>query len=767
MFNSGQRNFAQRSTVSTDSRPTKVVNINIDVTDTYITNKTNNYPSQIFEPKASKFVDVYDTDFTPTLPGTYVLPITDEDALETIQTIKNSNSNQLNKLNAKFKRNSSKTLTILPKNNFLLTGYKFHNNDFALALKNGIENSKNNGGNILISATRNGSNVFLRMTSSGELIPYTNGSSGSTPQTMASTLPPEVVEITTPTPSRLGEIDPRGLFDIYPCCCPDGGCTLDDPVDADGIPNPEGLYPDGRWSEYNPCGYLYTTRSCNCSTSIEILEDGQETYRGYSGDSIFDSGSDNRPAGYRPCVETYSDGFTSEYENLTVATCTNIVERQNCYTIEIPLDPLGILGTLTQNRYVVKKTICTLIKTYCEKIVVHHYGTGCGCEGSPVCRCGVDKVCEGHPNCREQNTVAISTLDSGTYTIPISNNDGFQALISINEKLSNFGEQKSPILPNYTLNPISTKTINVQKTSHTIEGYSFPEKSFEKQLKKAFANAEINGGRVIVEAIRDGLPYNLAMTNDGLFVPYQTMQSSLPEEIPSNQPQDELLLLTPEGVFDLAPCCCDSDLTGCLPDGWDEGIGGEVPVPSSNSRYPPGRWSKDNPCGYLRTTKDCMCSVSITWENRNTGQTYEGYRGPRDDTFRYQPLPEGYVGCPSEYGDTVLDNATVAVCSNSTYVERCFTIQPPPFQMEPQEPPINLPPETICVTVDSFCQRTVVHHYGTGCGCPGSDVSWSRCRCGIDAICIGHPNCPPGTTGSKNTSQISSTTIDSVQSRRI
>jgi hypothetical protein len=62
MFNSNQRNLVQRSTVTTDNRPSITIPVKLEPTDTYITNKQSDLTSKIYDPVAKGFVTITDLD---------------------------------------------------------------------------------------------------------------------------------------------------------------------------------------------------------------------------------------------------------------------------------------------------------------------------------------------------------------------------------------------------------------------------------------------------------------------------------------------------------------------------------------------------------------------------------------------------------------------------------------------------------------------------------------------------------------------------------
>jgi hypothetical protein len=67
MFNSNQRNLVQRSTLTTDNRPSITIPVKLEPTDTYITNKESNLTSKIYDPVAKGFVTITDLDITQSI----------------------------------------------------------------------------------------------------------------------------------------------------------------------------------------------------------------------------------------------------------------------------------------------------------------------------------------------------------------------------------------------------------------------------------------------------------------------------------------------------------------------------------------------------------------------------------------------------------------------------------------------------------------------------------------------------------------------------
>lgn len=62
MFNNIQRNLFQRSTVTTDNRPSVTVSLKLQPTDTYITDKVSEYVAKIYDPIPNRFVEITDLD---------------------------------------------------------------------------------------------------------------------------------------------------------------------------------------------------------------------------------------------------------------------------------------------------------------------------------------------------------------------------------------------------------------------------------------------------------------------------------------------------------------------------------------------------------------------------------------------------------------------------------------------------------------------------------------------------------------------------------
>lgn len=62
MFNNIQRNLFQRSTVTTDNRPSVTISLKLQPTDTYITDKVSEYVAKIYDPIPNRFVDITDLD---------------------------------------------------------------------------------------------------------------------------------------------------------------------------------------------------------------------------------------------------------------------------------------------------------------------------------------------------------------------------------------------------------------------------------------------------------------------------------------------------------------------------------------------------------------------------------------------------------------------------------------------------------------------------------------------------------------------------------
>lgn len=415
MFNSSQRNFAQRATTTTDNTPSVTISVNLDLKDTYITNKVSDYSSKVYEPKGSGFVTVSDVDYEPTNPGKYVLPLSDSDTSSVLQEIRTKqNLNDSVVLNVQSNPISSKTIEILPTKNHYLQGFSFTDGGLAEALVKAFENKDRTGGYLVLQATKDGSPYLLTLTNDGEVVPFVR---------LQSTLPPEVIPSTPETvgPEALILTRDQGqnLLNTYKCCCDsdsDEGCDLEG-WDDTGVPEifEGGIYPPGEWSPQNPCGYLGTSKDCICQFTIEIVNatTGQVIYEGATTGSQYDqrgySSNPNNadaPPGYRPCgydpnSENPELGWMS---NVTVATCTHSRTQENCYTID-PNPLLRLLGA--GGIRIPPQTICVTITTYCSKILVNYYGAGCGCAACPCSK----PFCEGDPNCPTSET------DAGTQTL--------------------------------------------------------------------------------------------------------------------------------------------------------------------------------------------------------------------------------------------------------------------------------------------------------------------------------------------------------------
>jgi len=418
MFKSNQRNFAQRNTRTTDNRPTMTIGVKVGVQDTYITNKTSNYGSKVFEPKGSKFITVADVDFTPTEPGIYTLPLTDEDASLYIQQIRtNQNLNDTVVLNTQVNPISSRTIEILPRKNHYLKGFSFTDGGLAEALIKAFENKDRTDGYFVLQATKDGYPYLLTLTNDGEIVPFVR---------LRSTLHPEVIPSTPETPNieLLPEVlgGSTGGFENLlnnECCC-DSDSDPTDSCDIEGWNWEPSIWEleSGEWSPQNPCGYLGSSRLCTCQIAIEIVNatTGQVIYEGVTSDEQFDErgydpnpNNPNAPPGYRPCNYNPENGPNSRWsQTVAIARCTTSTYSENCY-YNYPPTAGTTAGT---------SSVCVVINKFCQKTLGHYFGNECGCDGCPCS----EPFCEGNPNCPPSEgppagrptlpTLKINSIDS-------------------------------------------------------------------------------------------------------------------------------------------------------------------------------------------------------------------------------------------------------------------------------------------------------------------------------------------------------------------
>lgn len=381
MFNSSQRNFAQRATTTTDNRPTVTVGVKIGVKDTYITNKTSDYASKVFEPKGSKFISLADVDFTPTEPGTYTLPLTDDDRKSITDEIVDE---------YQLKPSSFKTTMILPPRTWSLKGYSFEGaNEYGSTInvfKKAFDESFSKDGKVVLSLQRGNTTQDLMMTYIGEFVPFEG-------QTAASSLNNDVL--------------PPGLFpenldeavNTIPNCCDD----IIEEWESNPIPEPAPQLPDDArqpWSTENPCGWLGSGMLCRYLVDVQMryadspLDPTTTSYRIQRGlaDRGYDPSRGQFPPGYTTsgaCDYLYSGPWVaSGQESLSGRFCYEVLERG--------------FNEIWRNR-----TICINYRVFCSYVTVDYYGTECGC---PDCSCKKPQ-CVNHPNCisyRRDDPLSVS-----------------------------------------------------------------------------------------------------------------------------------------------------------------------------------------------------------------------------------------------------------------------------------------------------------------------------------------------------------------------
>lgn len=412
MFNSSQRNFAQKATTTTDNTPSTTISVKVGVKDTYITNKTSDYASKVFEPKGSKFITVADVDFTPTEPGTYTLPLTDEEISQRISRI----SGLTAAVYTQSLPSLSKTLTIEPSTTVDISQYEFggtgsDEENFTTALKRAFDNSTNRGGYVVIdNVTRNGLNYVLVLESDGNLAPI---------QTAYSSLPPE---LSVMDDVLVPDVLNRGFSGANTDCC------QEKLQEWQQTPDPVRLgRGGGYWSPSNPCGYLGSVFSCESSVSYEY-----ETVSGSTSGGDFEGGGvDPVRRGFDPTGDYYEDGnnpppgwFDPEFPNPcqgrfseTVGGGIRRTRRVICFTRSIPSPFPPILG---QPRRPIRNTVCVIVETRCEWTTTDYYGAGCGCPFG--CPCDSPE-CIGHPNCQgitDGNVTTTSSTPNSSITQTIS-----------------------------------------------------------------------------------------------------------------------------------------------------------------------------------------------------------------------------------------------------------------------------------------------------------------------------------------------------------
>lgn len=386
MFNNIQRNLFQRSTVTTDNRPTTTIGVKVGVKDTYITNKTSDYASKVFEPKGSKFITVADVDFTPTEPGIYTLPSSHED-LKNIVTRLPVGSTSTNLEKYDLKPSSFKTTMILPPQNWSLKGYSLAGasgyGSSINVLKKAFDESFSKDGRVVLTVQRGNVTQDLVMTYSGQFVPFQG-------QTAAASLNNDGL------PSGLFPENINEIVNTFPNCCDD----LLEGWNSNPFPEPLPNDPPERsqpWSPTNPCGWLGSVILCDFRAYVEMNYEDSPLDPPTTSE---DSGHVWGERGYNP------SGLNGEYPPnfqsacgfvASVGTGTSFLQGRYCYTVtETGFDEIWR-----------DRIICVEYDVYCNYITIDYYSSDCGCPG---CSCKRPQCIE-HPNCvsyRRDNPLTVS-----------------------------------------------------------------------------------------------------------------------------------------------------------------------------------------------------------------------------------------------------------------------------------------------------------------------------------------------------------------------